>query len=132
MVMAEEIGDLSQILKQGWEPRINIVVHGILPIANIMPLLKESLGLKYPTQISLRVEILSGVAESMKSLQPELVVTPLESIIDIPKNYSVVRIGSISLIPVISPNHPLEKEQTPISLNLLRKQVSSTEATSSA
>ncbi len=120
--MADEIGDLSRIMKEGWEPRINIVTHGILPIANIMPLLKESLRLKYPTQISLRVEILSGISESIKALQPELVVTPLESI-EIPKNYNAVRIGSISLIPVVSPGHPLAKDQFPIPLHILRKHV---------
>ena len=120
--LVEEIDGLARSLKQGWEPRINVVTHGLLPIDNIMPLLSESLRLKYPTQLSLRVEILSGIAESIKAFQPEIVVTPLESI-EVPKNYNVVRIGSISLIPVISPNHPLGKIKPPISLHTLRKYV---------
>ena len=120
--LAGDIDGLALSLKEGWEPRINIVTHALLPINNIMPLLSESLSSKYPTQLSLRVEILSGVTESIKLIQPDIVVTPLDSV-EVPRNYDAVTIGSIDLIPVVSRDHQLAKLDSPISLTTLRKHV---------
>ena len=122
LIVAHELDELSHVLRAGWEPRIDIVIHGILPIGKVMPLLKSAIGQEHPTQVALRVEILSGVLESIENLQPELVITPL-GLFDVPKSYEVTKIGSISLSPVTSPSHPLASIQFPIPLQVLRKHV---------
>lgn len=122
LTVAHELDELSHVLRAGWEPRIDIVIHGILPIGKVIPLLKAAIGQDHPTQVALRVEILSGVVESIENLQPELVITPL-GLFDIPSGYDVTKIGKISLIPVTSSGHPLASVEFPIPLRVLRKHV---------
>ncbi len=120
--LANEVKDISRALGSGWEPRIDIVVHGILPIDRILPLLKESMGLDHPTQISLSMEILGGVIEKINNIQPDLVITPLAGL-QMPKNYTASRIGSIRLIPVVSSDHPLSRLNMPVSVKELRQHI---------
>lgn len=122
LAIAHEIDDTSLILRAGWESRIDILIHGILPIGTVMPLLKAAIGQEHPTQLVLRVEILSGVLESIENQQPELVLTPL-GLFDVPEAYDVTRIGSVTLIPVTSPRHHLASLAFPIPLRELRKHV---------
>jgi DNA-binding transcriptional LysR family regulator len=120
--LANEVKDISRAFGNGWEPRVNIVVHGILPIDRIMPLLKESMGLDHPTQISLSMEILSGVTEKINNIQPDLVITPLAGL-EVSKNYTASCIGSIRLIPVVSRDHPLSRLNLPVSVKELRQHI---------
>ena len=122
LTVVHELDELGHVLRTGWEPRIDIVVHGILPIARVMPLLREAIGQEHPTRVSLRVEILGGVLESIESLQPGLVLTPL-GLFDVPDAYDVTRLGAISLIPVTSPDHPLADVESPIPMHLLKTHV---------
>lgn len=120
--IAQEFDELSHVLRTGWEPRIDIVIHGILPIGRIMSLLKTAIGHEHPTQVVLRVEILGGVLETIEDQHPQLAVTPL-GLFDVPGAYEVIRIGSISLIPVTAPSHPLANFEFPIPLSTLRKHI---------
>jgi DNA-binding transcriptional LysR family regulator len=61
LAQARRIEALAGRLSETWEPRIEIVIDGILPMAPIMRALKRMADEGVPTQIQLKVEFLGGV-----------------------------------------------------------------------
>ena len=114
LAMADDMEALSDELREGWEPRLNLLIHGSLPIASLMPLLKEFLEGKHPTQVIMRIEILGGILEAIERHQPELVVVPLGAH-GVPEAYDTASIGSAYWIPVASAGHELAAITGPVS-----------------
>lgn len=58
---ARHLEDLAHQFASGWEPRLSLVIDGILPLEPIMTALKRIADDQVPTRIQVKVEFLRGV-----------------------------------------------------------------------
>lgn len=58
---AHRIETLAQRYGQGWEPRLDLVIDGSLPLGPVMRALKVMTDRRIPTRIQVKTEFLSGV-----------------------------------------------------------------------
>lgn len=58
---AEHVRSVAQQFSQGWEPRLLVIIDGILPLDPILDGLKTLAAEQIPTRIQVKVEFLSGV-----------------------------------------------------------------------
>lgn len=61
LAQARYMNALVDSFAEGWEPRLELVVDGLLPIPRLLAVLKEIADMGIPTHIQLRVEFLGGV-----------------------------------------------------------------------
>lgn len=101
---ASRIETLARRIGEGWEPRLQIVIDGILPQRPIMAALKSLADEGSPTQIQVKVEFLGGVQHRFERDDADIMLV---------KDY-VEQVGLVSepLDPVESvlvcaPEHPL-------------------------
>lgn len=101
---ASRIEELAGRIGEGWEPRLQIVIDGILPQKPIMAALKSLADEGSPTQIQVKVEFLGGVQYRFERDEADIMLV---------KDY-IERVGLVSeaLDPVESvlacaPDHPL-------------------------
>lgn len=108
-------------LTAGLEGEVSIVVDVMLPSAVIVDAL-HALRAAYPT-VSLRlyVEALGAVAERVLSGQCAIGISgPLPNL---PDRLTITPVGSVELIPVAAPSHPLARHDGPITAELARRHV---------
>ena len=63
LAQARRVEALAEAFKKGWEPRLEVVVDGILPLDPIMDALKAMADARIPTRIQVKVDFLGGVQE---------------------------------------------------------------------
>lgn len=63
LVQFQRIQHLAEHKKQGWEPRLEVVMDGVLPIGPVLRALKSLDNEHVPTSIQLSVEYLTGVQQ---------------------------------------------------------------------
>ncbi|MBY4678457.1 LysR family transcriptional regulator [Marinobacterium arenosum] len=105
---AQYVSSLVDQFSEGWEPRLELVVDGMLPSAELLAVLKEMVELKIPTHIQLRVEYLGGVQQRFEQDRADLMLA-LEYRPD-------TRLSSQALAPaetvlVAQAGHPLARAQ---------------------
>lgn len=61
LAQAKQVESLARDFAQGWEPRLVVVVDGILPLAPTLAALKAMADERIPTRIQVKVEFLHGV-----------------------------------------------------------------------
>ncbi|GLH74663.1 LysR family transcriptional regulator [Geothrix limicola] len=61
LTRARHLEDLAHQFASGWEPRLSLVIDGILPLEPIMTALKRIADDQVPTRIQVKVEFLRGV-----------------------------------------------------------------------
>ena len=71
---AEHVGSVAQQFTQGWEPRLLVIIDGILPLDPILDGLKTLAAEDVPTRIQVKVEFLSGVASRFEREQGDLML----------------------------------------------------------
>jgi DNA-binding transcriptional LysR family regulator len=71
---AELVGSVAQQFTQGWEPRLLVIIDGILPLDPILDGLKTLAAEGLPTRIQLKVEFLSGVSARFEREQGDLML----------------------------------------------------------
>ncbi|MDQ7005730.1 MAG: LysR family transcriptional regulator [Acidobacteriota bacterium] len=71
---AAEVESLAAALREGWEPRLALVVDGLLPLAPILEALGSLAGERPPTRVRLMVEYLGGVRERFEAERAELML----------------------------------------------------------
>lgn len=71
---ARGLSRLSEQLSEGWEPRLEIVLDGILPMPPIVAALRRFSELRTPTRIQLMVEHLSGVPQRFERDRADLMI----------------------------------------------------------
>ncbi|MCR8922611.1 LysR family transcriptional regulator [Dasania sp. GY-MA-18] len=59
--LAHRIEGLAERYSEGWEPRLELVIDGSLPLAPVMRALKKMMGKDIPTIIQVKTEFLGGV-----------------------------------------------------------------------
>lgn len=63
LAQARRVEALAESFKKGWEPRLEVVLDGILPMDPIMDALKAMADARIPTRIQVKVDFLGGVQE---------------------------------------------------------------------
>lgn len=61
LAQADHLVSLAQLYSTGWEPRLTIIVDGILPIEPVLIALRKLADEGVPTRVQLKVEFLHGV-----------------------------------------------------------------------
>lgn len=61
LAQAQSLAALAGQFSAGWEPRLNMVVDGILPLARTLGALKQLAAERVPTRIQVKVEYQGGV-----------------------------------------------------------------------
>ena len=61
IALAEHIGTIAGQFQEGWEPRLTLVVDGILALEPTLKALKKLAGESVPTRVQVKVEFLRGV-----------------------------------------------------------------------
>jgi DNA-binding transcriptional LysR family regulator len=71
---AEHVGSVAQQFTQGWEPRLLVIIDGILPLDPILDGLRTLAAEAVPTRIQVKVEFLSGVASRFERERGDLML----------------------------------------------------------
>jgi DNA-binding transcriptional LysR family regulator len=61
ITQAEHVASIARQFTEGWEPRLTLVVDGILPLEPALKALKTLAGERVPTRVQVKVEFLRGV-----------------------------------------------------------------------
>lgn len=101
---ADRIDDMARRIGEEWEPRLEIVIDGILPQIPIMRVLKTLADESSPTQIQVKVEFLAGVEYRFEQEDADIMVvkdfTNRASYVSVP-------LGDIESTLVCAADHPL-------------------------
>jgi DNA-binding transcriptional LysR family regulator len=116
----EEILDVARQLKQGDEPFVNLAISAIVPMAPVIPALKE-VGLRKPHLIlNLRVEVLAAQVKVQDDLA-DLAISELLLNRAGAEGLEKYPLGNVRLLPVCAPAHPLASEKKILKETDLRK-----------
>src|SRR3569833_1764885 len=116
---AEHVGSVAQQFTQGWEPRLLVIIDGILPLDPILDGLKTLAAAAVPTRIQVKVEFLSGVASRFEREQGDLML--LVDTNSHPKHEEET-LPQIECILCVAANHALARKKS-VSLAELQEQV---------
>lgn len=119
---AGELDALALELRGGAEPRLQLLVDGVLPVARLMPTLSRIAAEGLPTRIDLRIELLGGMERALEREEPDVVLAPAGRILR-PERFEWDVIGSVVMLPVVSPRHPLARHPPPLPLKEMRRHV---------
>ncbi len=119
LVQASQVEALAREFSQGWEPRLTVIIDGILDLGPILAALKQLADAHIPTRIQVKVEYLYGVqyrfdkenADIMlvKDYQPE-------------PNLVAVEFPAVECVLCAAAGHPLiQREQ--VTLNELQQEI---------
>lgn len=101
---AQYVTDLVEQFSEGWEPRLELVVDGMLPSVSLLAVLKEMADMNSPTHIQLRVEFLAGVPQRFEQAGAELMLTLVP-----PSDTRLVSqaLADVETVLLVAPEHPL-------------------------
>ncbi|MFI5296836.1 MAG: LysR family transcriptional regulator [Polyangiales bacterium] len=120
LAQARRIEALAGRLSETWEPRIEIVIDGILPLAPIMHALKRMADDGVPTQIQLKVEFLGGVHDRFDRDRADIMLVK-----DYVRSSALVEhaLPSVPCVLVASSDHAAAMTTGPLSLRDLQAHV---------
>jgi DNA-binding transcriptional LysR family regulator len=104
LVQVKHIGYLAERYKEGWEPSLEMVIDGALPMDPVMSALKILTEKDIPTRIQLKVEFLGGVQQ--RFTQDEADIMLVKDFIASPGLISEP-LPTIENILVVAKSHPL-------------------------
>ncbi|MEZ9199293.1 LysR family transcriptional regulator [Shewanella sp. 10N.286.54.B9] len=113
------IEHLASRFSEGWEPKLELVVDGALPMKPIMRALKRMAEQQIPTKVQLNMEFLGGVQERFERDSADLM---LVKDYRTGPNYRPQPLPEITSILVTAASHPLSSEKN-ISLFELQRHV---------
>ncbi len=106
--LARRIETLAERYSEGWEPKLELVIDGALPMIPIMGALKALADRNIPTRIQVKVEALGGVQMRFEQDQADLMLAkdfdPSPELTEIP-------LAPVSLVLVASFQHPLAQQR---------------------
>jgi DNA-binding transcriptional LysR family regulator len=98
----ETVERLAQVLKQGWEPRLRLVVDAAFPRARLLEIVSEAQSRCADTQLQLEDAVLSGAEEAITEATADVVVTTL-----VPPGVLGTWLMDVTFIAVAHPGHKL-------------------------
>jgi DNA-binding transcriptional LysR family regulator len=119
LAQAEHVESLARQFASGWEPKLTLIVDGILPLESTLAALKVLADERVPTRIQVKVEFLRGVQYRFEKDDADLMLV---------KDYEAhphlhaEALQSIDCVLCVSPEHPLASAQS-VSLAALQEHV---------
>jgi DNA-binding transcriptional LysR family regulator len=116
---AERVGSVARQFTQGWEPRLLVIIDGILPLDPILDGLKTLAAEEVPTRIQVKVEFLSGVSSRFEREQGDLML-----VVDSQSRplHEEEALPEIECVLCAAPTHPLARKRS-VSLAELKEHV---------
>jgi DNA-binding transcriptional LysR family regulator len=101
---AARLERMASELRRGWEPRLSIVVDGLLPLSPILRALRRFAGEGAPTRVGLRVEYLGGVRARFDRDEADLMIA-----LDFAgaPTLSARPVPPVEMLLLARPDHPL-------------------------
>jgi DNA-binding transcriptional LysR family regulator len=96
---------LSHQFKGGWEPELQIIVDGIIPMESITTALRPFATLDIPTRIRLDIEYQEGVPDRFFADKADLMI--ILDFTDTSGELEVFPLSTVELVMVVSPDHPI-------------------------
>jgi DNA-binding transcriptional LysR family regulator len=98
----ETVERLAQVLKQGWEPQLRLVVDAAFPRARLLEIVSEAQSRCADTQLQLEDAVLSGAEEAISEATADVVVTTL-----VPPGVLGTWLMDVTFLAVAHPAHKL-------------------------
>lgn len=104
IAQAEHVASVAQQFAAGWEPRLTVIVDGLLPLEPTLRALKTLADERVPTRIQVKVEFLGGVQFRFEKDRADLMLV---------KDYAADPLLAAEALPdiecvlCVSPAHPL-------------------------
>ncbi|NOF41995.1 LysR substrate-binding domain-containing protein [Vibrio cholerae] len=102
LAATEKLVNDATLLANGWELDITIALDGIVPAANLFPMV-EALGNISKTRVRIQDEILAGCWEALATGRADLLICP--RIEALPQDVKAESIGTMKMIWVAAPTH---------------------------
>lgn len=101
---ARKLEFIAAQLQQGWEPRLTLIVDGVLPMLPAIQALKRFVNEGLPTKVRLQTDYLAGVRERFDADEQALMLT-----VDQPsdKNLVVQPLSPMEMLLLARQDHPL-------------------------
>jgi DNA-binding transcriptional LysR family regulator len=117
---ARRIETLATRLREDWEPRVEIVIDGILPMEPIMKALRAMTDDAVPTHIQIKVEFLGGVQDRFEKDRADMMVVK-----DYVRGDRLVEhaLPEVEVVLVAAAGHPLAEAGRQLSLADLQAHV---------
>lgn len=104
LAQARNMETLALRLREAWEPRLTLVIDGILPLEPIMLALKKMADENVPTRIQVKVEFLHGVQYRFNKDQADLMLVKDAEL----QPYLIAEdLPEIECVLCVAPSHPL-------------------------
>ena len=120
LTRARRLEALAERLQDRWEPRLEVVIDGILPMEPILRVLKRMADEAVPTRIQVKVEFLGGVQDRFEKDRADLMLvkdyTPGPALI-------AHRLPDVEAVLLASAEHPLARAEGPLELADLHRHV---------
>jgi DNA-binding transcriptional LysR family regulator len=104
LAMAEHIESMAAQFTTGWEPRLLLIVDGILPLDRTLSALKTLADERAPTRIQVKVEFLRGVQFRFEKDHADLM---LVKDYEAHPHLQAEALAEIECILCVAPSHPL-------------------------
>lgn len=120
LARARRLEALAEGFQAKWEPRLEVVIDGILPMEPILRAFKQLSDEGVPTRMQVRVEFLGGVQDRFEKDRADLMLV---------KDYTPSRVLAAHPLPqveavlVAAAFHPLGRTSGPVSLETLHRHV---------
>lgn len=120
LLRARRLETLAVRFQDQWEPRLEVVIDGILPVQPILQVLKRLADEAVPTRMQVKVEFLGGVQDRFEKDRADLMLVK-----DYTPSTSLVphRLPEVEAVLVASREHPLASTAGPVSLEDLHGHV---------
>lgn len=109
LAQAERVESLAREFVQGWEPRLTVILDGILPLEPMLAALKTMADERIPTRIQLKVEFLKGVQYRFEKDQADLMVV---KDYDAHPYFHAEALREIECVLCVAPSHPLARRRS--------------------
>lgn len=119
LTQAEQVEGLARQFADGWEPRLSVVIDGILPLKPIMTALKQLADERVPTRVQVKVEFLFGVQYRFDKEGADLMLVKDYQ----PNAYLKAQaLPEVECVLCVAPGHPLAGKRK-VSLAELQRHV---------
>ena len=117
---AKRIESLAARFREDWEPRVEVVIDGILPMDPIMRVLREMADEAVPTHIQIKVEFLGGVQDRFEKDKADIMLVKdyvrADALVEHP-------LPKVPVVLVAAAGHPLGEAEGPLTLADLQAHV---------
>ena len=104
LVQAEHVESVARQFSTGWEPRLTVILDGILPLGPTLSALKTLADERVPTRIQVKVEYLRGVQYRFEKDDADLM---LVKDYEVQPNLQAEALPHIECVLCVAASHPL-------------------------